>query len=95
MKPCNVIVIGASAGGVDSLTQLVSALPGDLEAAIAVALHVPEESPSVLPSILTRSGPLKAAHAIDGEPLLHGRIYVAPPGRHSRQASHGPRGQRA
>ena len=82
MNRCNVIAIGASAGGVGSLMQLVSGLPADLDAAIAVALHVPEESPSVLPSILSRNGPLKAAHAIDGEPLVHGRIYVAPPGRH-------------
>jgi two-component system chemotaxis response regulator CheB len=82
MTRFNVIVIGASAGGVASLTQLVRELPGDLDAAVAVALHVPEESPSALPAILTRERTLKATHAKDGEPLLHGRIYVAPPGRH-------------
>src|SRR4051812_31416888 len=54
MTHCNVIVIGASAGGVASLTQLVRELPADLEAAVAVALHVPAESTSVLPAILTR-----------------------------------------
>ncbi len=82
MNRCNVIVVGASAGGVSSLMQLVSGLPEDLSAAVAVALHVPEESPSALPSILSREGPLTATHAADGEALLHGRIYVAPPGRH-------------
>ena len=82
MPPCNVIVIGASAGGVASLSQLVRRLPAQLQAAVAVALHVPEESTSVLPTILTREGPLTATHAVDGEPLQHGRIYVAPPGRH-------------
>jgi chemotaxis response regulator CheB len=82
MNRCNVIVVGASAGGVSSLMQLVSGLPEDLDAAVAVALHVAEESPSALPSILSREGPLKAAHAADGEALMHGRIYVAPPGRH-------------
>jgi two-component system, chemotaxis family, protein-glutamate methylesterase/glutaminase len=82
MSRCNVIVVGASAGGVSSLTQLVKSLPGDLEAAVAVALHIPEQVPSALPAILSREGPLKATHAIDDEPLLHGRIYVAPPGRH-------------
>jgi two-component system chemotaxis response regulator CheB len=82
MPPCNVIVIGASAGGVASLSQLVRRLPAQLQAAVAVALHIPEDSTSVLPTILTREGPLKATHAGDGEPLQHGRIYVAPPGRH-------------
>jgi two-component system, chemotaxis family, protein-glutamate methylesterase/glutaminase len=79
---CNVIVVGASAGGVSSLIDLVKRLPGGLEAALAIAVHVPEDSPSALPAILSRSGPLRATHALDGEPLLHGRIYVAPPGRH-------------
>jgi len=82
MDRCNVTVVGASAGGVSSLMQLVSGFPEDLSAAVAVALHVPEESPSALPGILSRQGPLKATHAADGEALLHGRIYAAPPGRH-------------
>ena len=82
MSRCNVVVIGASAGGVSSLTSLVRCLPAGLEAAVAVALHVPEESPSALPAILSREGPLRATHAVDAEPLQHGRIYVAPPGRH-------------
>lgn len=82
MDRCNVIVVGASAGGVSSLMQLVGGLPDDLDAAVAVALHVPEEAPSALPAILSRTGPLKATHAADGEGLMHGRIYVAPPGRH-------------
>ena len=82
MSRCNVIVVGASAGGVEALVGLVSQLPADLEAAVAVALHTPEHSPSLLPSILERNGQLKASHTEDGEALLHGRIYVAPPGRH-------------
>jgi two-component system, chemotaxis family, protein-glutamate methylesterase/glutaminase len=82
MSPCNVIVIGASAGGVDALVRLVRTLPNDLEAALAIAVHMPENSPSALPSILSRNGPLQAIHATDGEPLVHRRVYVAPPGRH-------------
>lgn len=70
MNRCNVIVVGASAGGVSSLMQLVSGLPEDLHAAVALALHVPQESPSALPSILSLKGPLTATHAADGEALL-------------------------
>ena len=74
MNRCNVIAVGASAGGLESLLQLVARLPGALEAAVAVTLHMPEESPSALPAILSRNGPLLAKHATDGEALFHGRI---------------------
>jgi two-component system chemotaxis response regulator CheB len=76
------VVVGASAGGVEALSYLVSRLPADLPAALFVVLHFPESSVSVLPTILSRSGALPARHAEDGEVPEHGRIYVAPPGRH-------------
>ena len=85
MKPGeapNVVVIGASAGGVSALQELVSALPEDLDAAILIVLHVLAEAESFLPHILARAGRLPAAHARDGELLETGRIYVAPPDRH-------------
>ncbi len=82
MPAHDLIVIGASAGGVEALQTLVAALPGDLPAAVCVVLHVPGQATSVLPQILARAGPLPAAHAQDGEPLQSGRIYVAPPNCH-------------
>ncbi|NLP60284.1 chemotaxis protein CheB [Paraburkholderia sacchari] len=75
------IAIGASSGGVDVLRKLVSQLPADLCAAIAIVQHV-GAYPSILPKLLDDAGPLCAAHAADGEPFVHGRIYVAPPDRH-------------
>lgn len=78
----DMIVIGASAGGVEALTRLVRALPSDLPAAVFVVVHFPETSPSLLPDILNRLGALPAAHARDGAEIEPGRIYVAPPGRH-------------
>jgi two-component system chemotaxis response regulator CheB len=77
-----IIVIGASAGGVEALSTLVSGLPAGLPAAVFVVVHIPANATSVLPAILSRSGPLPAAHAVDGEPIVHGRIYVAPTDRH-------------
>ena len=78
----DIIVLGASAGGVEALTQLVKALPPDLPAAIFVVIHFPAHSTSVMPSILNRCGSLKASHPTDGEAIQHGRIYVAPPNYH-------------
>jgi two-component system chemotaxis response regulator CheB len=87
----DIIVIGASSGGVEVLTTLVSRLPETLRAAIFIVLHVRPDAPSLLPAILNRAGTLPAAHALDGEPIRTGRIYVAPPGRqlylHKRRVS--------
>ncbi|HYD53682.1 MAG TPA: chemotaxis protein CheB, partial [Gemmatimonadaceae bacterium] len=78
----DIIVIGASAGGVEAVSQLVAELPADLPAAVFVTLHFPRNSTSMLPRILTRAGPLEAVHPTDQEPIRAGRIYVAPPDYH-------------
>jgi two-component system chemotaxis response regulator CheB len=82
MADRDIVVVGASAGGVEALVRLVKALPSDLPVAVFVVLHIPASATSALPDILTRHGPLPASHAKDGEPIEHGRIYVAPPDRH-------------
>jgi two-component system, chemotaxis family, protein-glutamate methylesterase/glutaminase len=78
----DVVVVGGSAGSVQALIRLVGGLPPDLPAAMLVVVHTPTHAVSRLPEILGRAGPLPAAHAVDGEPLRPGRIYVAPPNRH-------------
>lgn len=82
MSRRDLIVVGASAGGVESLKELVHGLPATFPAAILVVLHVAPSSTSVLPAILTRSGPLPAAHAQDGAAIAPGHIYIAPPDHH-------------
>ena len=77
-----IVVVGASAGGLDPLRALLRGLPGDLPAAIFVVLHIPATGGSALPRILDRSGPLRADTAVDGEPIEPGRVYVAPPDQH-------------
>jgi two-component system chemotaxis response regulator CheB len=78
----DIIVIGASAGGVEPLMDLARGLPADLSAAVFVVLHLPTSARSALPSILMSSGPLPAAHPVNGEVIRHGQIYVAPPNSH-------------
>jgi two-component system, chemotaxis family, protein-glutamate methylesterase/glutaminase len=82
MSGRDIVVIGASAGGVEAVGTLVSQLPSGLEAALFLVLHIPASGTSVLPAILERRGDLRAAHAVDEEPIEHGRIYVAPPDHH-------------
>ena len=76
------VVIGASAGGVEALLRVVSGFPGDLDACVCVVLHLAPQGTSALASILSRSGPLPCRTAIDGEPLRPGEILVAPPDHH-------------
>lgn len=78
----DVIVIGASAGGVEALRTLVRALPADLPAAVLAVLHVPAYGGSVLPAILQRSGHLTARHPAITQPLAQSEIIVAPPDHH-------------
>ncbi len=78
----NVIVIGASAGGVETLSSLVAALPPELPAAVLVVVHIPAHTTSMLPNILQRRGRMPAVHPNDGTVLREGVIYVAPPDRH-------------
>ena len=93
----DVIVVGASAGGVEALRELVAGLPPDLPATVLVVLHVPETGRSALPAILTRAGPLPARHPVDGQRLRRGEILVAPPNHHltvldgMARLTHGPR----
>jgi two-component system, chemotaxis family, protein-glutamate methylesterase/glutaminase len=77
-----VVAVGASAGGVEALTQFAEGLPRDLPYAILVVLHMPPDVPSVLARILDRSGPLPAEPATNGAVLVPGRIHVAVPDHH-------------
>ncbi|MBE7182040.1 MAG: chemotaxis protein CheB, partial [Terriglobus roseus] len=93
----NIIVIGASAGGIDAIRKLAASFPADLQAAVFVTMHLAERSEGILPDILNRAGPLPAAHPWEETRIQPGRIYVAPPDYHliltpeTVHVGHGPR----
>jgi two-component system, chemotaxis family, protein-glutamate methylesterase/glutaminase len=78
----DIIVIGASAGGVEALGVIVAGLPADFPASVFVVLHSSADSPNVLAAILDRAGPLAARYAADRERIVPGRVYVAPADHH-------------
>jgi two-component system chemotaxis response regulator CheB len=78
----DLVVVGASAGGVEALRCLVGGLPPGLPASVVVVLHLPSGSPSALVPILQRRTSLAVAPVRDGLPLGYERVYVAPPDRH-------------
>src|SRR5689334_22753935 len=80
----HLVVIGASAGGIDALSTLVATLPPALAAPIVIAQHLDPTRPSHLGDILARHSTLPVRTARDQEPLEAGVIYVAPPGQQVR-----------
>lgn len=82
MPKRDIIVVGASAGGLEALSSLCRDLPRDLPAAVFIVMHVSPHYHSLLPEILGRAGPMPVHHGVDGEPVRPGRILVAPPDHH-------------
>lgn len=78
----DIVVIGASAGGVEALRGFFRALPVTLDAAVLVVLHIPPHTPSHLDRVLANATQLPVVIAKDGQLIEHGRIYVASADRH-------------
>src|SRR4051794_34520439 len=78
----DIIVIGASAGGIEALKRLAREIPSDIPAAVFVVVHIGASAESALPQILGSVSNLPAVHPEDGDPIECGRIYVAPPDQH-------------
>jgi two-component system chemotaxis response regulator CheB len=97
MPKHRVVVVGASAGGIEALIQLLRALPADLLAAVLVALHYPPKEESSLANLLDRKSELLVSYPNEGEVIQAGHVYLAPPDRHMLindshiRLEHGPR----
>jgi two-component system chemotaxis response regulator CheB len=77
----DIVVIGASLGGVQALQRLAADLPAKFPAAVLVVQHI-GANPSTLPALLSSAGANPATHAMEGAPLREGHIVVAPPDHH-------------
>ena len=78
----DIIVIGASAGGLPLLRQLAASIPADFPAAIFVVMHTAPDGPGFLADILATGSKLPTSFPDNGEAIRRGRIYVAPPDHH-------------
>lgn len=81
MATPRMIVIGASAGGIEALQHLLSHLPADLRASILIVVHTAAQD-GHLAEVLDRSAHMPALKAEQGMQIESGRIYVAPPDHH-------------
>lgn len=81
MAKRDIIVMGASAGGIEVLQTILSALPWNLAASVFVVLHTSEDGPGLLPEILNRHSTIPVVYAVHNMPILPSRVYIAPAGR--------------
>ena len=78
----DIVVIGASRGGVEALRGIVAALPPNLQSTLLIVVHTSPTHASLFPDALSRAGPLPAEHGRNGTRIERGRVYVAPPDHH-------------
>src|SRR5205823_1932852 len=82
MATHDIVTIGASAGGVQTLGRLLEHLPADLPAAIMMVLHLHPQSPSILDHLLSRCSKLPVRFARDDDAIDHGQVDIAPRDNH-------------
>lgn len=82
MQNRDIIVVGASAGGREAITEFCRTLSPELPASIFIVWHMPASGVGMLPRMLARVSPLPAQDAVDGQPIQPGHIYVAPVDHH-------------
>ena len=81
-RAIDAVAIGASAGGVDVLSTLLSVLPAACRASFFIVMHIPRERPSLLPELFSARCALPVREAEDKEPVQPGTVYFAPPDYH-------------
>lgn len=82
MEPSVIVVVGASAGGLAVLRQLVGSIPDAFDGAIFIVMHMSADAPSFLPDLLSQHASLPVTRAKDDEPIVGGHVYVARPDLH-------------
>ena len=82
MNSCELVIIGASWGGLHAVSEILAGLPADFPAPIVIVQHRQEDSQDILSGLLDRRGPLTVRDAEDKTQLTPGCVHVAPPGYH-------------
>ena len=78
----DIVALAASAGGLTALIEVLSDLPINFRVPIVVVQHLDPRHPSLMAEILGRRTPLKVIQAKQGDKLIPGVVYFAPPNNH-------------
>lgn len=77
-----IVVITASAGGLNAINEILSRLPDDFPAPIAIAQHLYPKHRSMMAEILDKQTSLSVKEAQAGDKICPGKVYIAPPDLH-------------
>ena len=77
-----IVVIGASAGALQALSQILPALPADFPVPVLIVVHVPGDRRNMLAPLFQAKCRMVVREAEDKEPAMAGTIYFAPPDYH-------------
>jgi len=77
-----IVAIAASAGGLNAITSLIRALPADFPVPLVIVQHLDPRHRSLIADILSRRTKLHVKQAEEGERIVVGSVYIAPPNRH-------------
>lgn len=78
----DIVAIAASAGGLTALIKLLSTVPAEFTAAIAIVQHLAPQHRSLMAEILSRRTAISIKQAEEGDFLTPGTVYIAPPDHH-------------
>jgi two-component system chemotaxis response regulator CheB len=79
---CEALVVGASAGAIDALNQILPAVPEAARIPVVVVVHLPANRPSLLADVFAGRCQARVREPVDKEPMTAGSIWFAPPNYH-------------
>jgi two-component system, chemotaxis family, protein-glutamate methylesterase/glutaminase len=82
MSNFEVVAIGASAGGLKALMEVLSRLPADLRVTVLIVQHLDPRHKSLLVELLQRHCQIKIKEAVNDDPVEPSVVYIAPPDKH-------------
>lgn len=80
--PAAAVVIGASAGALETLSLILPSLPANYPLPVMVVVHLPADKKSILAELLQARCEVAVREAEDKEPAVAGTVYFAPPDYH-------------
>jgi two-component system, chemotaxis family, protein-glutamate methylesterase/glutaminase len=80
--PPEAVVIGASAGALETLSSILPSLPAGYRLAVMIVVHLPRDKKSILAELLQARCRIAVREAQDKEPISGGTVYFAPPDYH-------------
>src|SRR6266481_9905881 len=74
-----IVAMGASAGGIEALTDLMNYLPADTGMAFVLVQHLDPKHHSILTELLAMKTAMNVTEVYDGLPIKPNHVYVIPP----------------